>query len=418
MITKLPALAASLAQAIAMLQNPVVPPRHNVILVGEGGIGVVSAEAGHVAFSSQLDGLTSDDQDGEKDIFLAELGGTVRLVSHTPESSKRRFGQDVAISANGQWTLYTESEEPGPAGTLTQTRLIIYDGSTGEARPLDLGPKCLLLESPVISGDGTLIAFIGILDAEGAGAVKGRQAYCWNRTTGGTPKCLSRRASDEAGVASDLDVALNGRYVVFSSNHPHLVSNDGDEWSDVFIFDLESGDISLVSECAPDQESTGDSGQPSVSADGRFVAFCSRNSGILPRRARSGVQSVYVKDLETGTTRMASVSLKAERAAGGDCMFARISANGRFVAFSAQSDDLCLGDSNGQWDVFRRDLHSGGTVLVSVSSEGIQGRRRSMGPVSISGDGQTILFSSFSDGLVSGVKLRSRGLFLWESGQH
>jgi hypothetical protein len=134
---------------------------------------------------------------------------------------------------------------------------------------------------------------------------------------------------------------------------------------------------------------------PSLSADGRFVAFL---QGVLGDPVE--MAGVFVHDRATGETTRVSVSSDGVRS-NGYASQAAISADGRFVAFSSSADNLVPGDTNGDVDVFVHDRITGETERVSVASDGTQARRGSINPV-ISADGRYVAFDSFSDDLVPG----------------
>jgi Tol biopolymer transport system component len=114
-------------------------------------------------------------------------------------------------------------------------------------------------------------------------------------------------------------------------------------------------------------QATGHSEAPSVSADGRFVAFSSV-AGLVPGDT-NGISDIFVRDRTLGTTTRASVDSSGAEANGGSRDPA-MSANGRFVAFDSLASNLVPGDTNDQFDVFVHDLQTGTTVRTSVDSQG------------------------------------------------
>jgi len=126
-----------------------------------------------------------------------------------------------------------------------------------------------------------------------------------------------------------------------------------------------------------------------ISADGRYVVFWSASPN-LPGPGNAGGGNVYVRDTQLNTTTLVSVNLTGG-ASGGD--YANISSDGRFVAFESLGADLVAGDTNGQSDIFVRDLTLATTVRASVDSAGNQGAASSGKPY-ISADGHSVAFSS------------------------
>src|SRR4028118_838518 len=112
------------------------------------------------------------------------------------------------------------------------------------------------------------------------------------------------------------------------------------------------------------------SSQPSISADGRFVAFSSDASNIVPGDTNSN-PDVFVRDTLTNTTTRVSVD-SAGNQANSNSSDASISADGRFVAFFSAGTNLVPGDTNNRNDIFVRDTLTNTTTRASVDSAGNQ----------------------------------------------
>jgi Tol biopolymer transport system component len=170
--------------------------------------------------------------------------------------------------------------------------------------------------------------------------------------------------------------------------------------------------VSVSSSGAPGDQM---SFSPALSADGRFVAFFSLATNLVPGDANRDVD-VFVHNRRTGTTKRVSHGLAA--APGGGGFDLSLSADGRFVAFFSNDDDEVPGDTNDAGDVFVRDRRTGRTERVSVSSSGAQadGFEFSYGPPPLSADGRFVAFFSQATNLVPGdtnseidVFVRDRG---------
>lgn len=142
----------------------------------------------------------------------------------------------------------------------------------------------------------------------------------------------------------------------------------------------------------PAPEPNGPSLDASISGDGQVVAFTSYADNLVPNDT-NGTWDVFVRDLQTGETRQVSVS---SAGIGGNAasMAPAISQDGQFVAFQSRADNLVPDDTNGLWDIFVHDLLTGETERVSVTSAGEQWEDSSLEP-SISGDGQFVAFESW-----------------------
>lgn len=204
-------------------------------------------------------------------------------------------------------------------------------------------------------------------------------------------------------------VSSDGRYVTFSDASSNLVPGDTNLWPDVFVRDLEAGTTQRISVSSAGAQANNESRYPTISADGRFVAFDSRASTLVTGDTNN-TWDVFVRDRQTGTTTRVSVATGGAQA-NGSSTNASISDDGRFVAFGSLASNLIAGDSNGTSDVFVRDRQTGTTELVSVGSAGAQGNGASSNP-SISSDGRYVAFSSDATNLVGADTNGVRDVFV------
>ena len=190
-------------------------------------------------------------------------------------------------------------------------------------------------------------------------------------TTRVTVNSAGETGSARPGDSSNLPISISatGRFVAFSSAPPNLVADDGNYWDDVFVRDRVRGETTRVSTSSAGAVPNGDSAFPSISANGRFVAFASLASNLVPGD-RTHRFDVFVRDLKRGTTTRVSVNSAGEEANDGSIWLPAISDNGRVVAFFSRSTNLVPNDHNGIADFFVRDLERGKTTRVSVSSTG------------------------------------------------
>ena len=163
---------------------------------------------------------------------------------------------------------------------------------------------------------------------------------------------------------------------------------------------LASGTTTLVS---VNSEGMGggnaDSHSPSVSADGRFVAFSSEAANLTAYDT-NGAADVFVRDLQHGTTTLVSVNRAGTGGGNDGSGMPSISADGRFVAFLSGASNLTADDTNYTFDIFVRDLQTGKMTLVSVNNAGAGGGNLDSWNPSISADGRFVAFESWADNLV------------------
>jgi Tol biopolymer transport system component len=201
------------------------------------------------------------------------------------------------------------------------------------------------------------------------------------------------------GDSRTVSISADGRYVAFGSNATNLVAGDGNNVDDIFVADRATGTLVRASVDSSGLEADKSSFNPAISANGRFVAFHSLATNLVPNDT-NGTVDIFVRDLVDGTTERVSVD-PAGNEAHGDSLYASISGDGRFVAFQSQAADLVAGDVNGFQDVFVRDRQTGTTVLASVDAAGNQGDGNSQ-VAWISFDGRFVAFDSQATNLVAG----------------
>jgi Tol biopolymer transport system component len=195
------------------------------------------------------------------------------------------------------------------------------------------------------------------------------------------------------GDSDAAAISANGRFVAFVSAASDLVEDDTLGNEDVFVRDMKTGEMTRVSVRSNGAEANSSSDNPSVSADGGYVAFESPSSNLV-KGDTNGKTDVFVHDVVAEKTRRVSVDSAETQAMGGPSFNPSISAGGDLIAFESGADDLVPDDGNGVVDIFVRDLSAGTTTRVSVRSNGNEVNGGSSNPW-ISPDGTWVVFQSF-----------------------
>lgn len=264
-------------------------------------------------------------------------------------------------------------------------------------------------QSPALDRNGRLVAFESDatnLVAEDTNNVS--DVFLHDNVTGETTRIsVNPNGKQGNGSSSAPDITPDGRFVAFTSNANNLVEGDTNHTTDVYVVDRLLGTVELVS--VNDNERPGNSfgGPPSISDDGRFVAFSSFASNFV-RDDTNGNVDVFVRDRSRGTIERVSVSSTGEEGMGLSAG-ASIDATGRYVAFFSEAPDLVPDDANETRDIFVRDRAAGATERINVSSTGEEADAQSSfsihgsssAPV-IGADGQFVAFDSFATNLVPG----------------
>jgi Tol biopolymer transport system component len=255
-----------------------------------------------------------------------------------------------------------------------------------------------------VSADGRFVVF----KSAASNLVVGDQNQTWDvflrdRRSSTTELISIDSAGVQANSASGLYgtcISTNGRYVVYYSPASNLVAGDTNGWGDIFLRDRELGTTERVSLGIGGAQANDYSAYPSISEDGRFVAFESRATNLVPGDT-NGTWDVFVRDRQNGTTELVSVdssgTLGNDYSGGG----ASISASGRHVSFVSFASNLTANDTNATWDAFVHDRLTGLTERASIDSSGAQGNDIT-GTVCISSSGRFAAMTSDATNLVPG----------------
>jgi Tol biopolymer transport system component len=219
-------------------------------------------------------------------------------------------------------------------------------------------------------------------------------AFCADAAQGDTSRASVSSLGLEGNAGSYAPaVSSDGLLVAFQSDADNLVPGDTNGRSDIFIRDRAAGTTALVSLSTAGQQADQDCWEPAVSGDGRSVAFASRASNLVSGDT-NGQWDVFVRDLVLGVTERVSVTSAGDQA-NHFSFDPSLSHDGRFVSFVSLASNLAPGDTNGAKDIFVRDRLVGLTERVSISSEGEEGDRQST-IAQISADGRCVAFVSYA----------------------
>lgn len=362
--------------------------------------------------------------------------GTQRISTDTGPAEANNASHSPSVSADGRWVAFvSEASNLVPHDINRKQDVFLRDTRTGRTVRVSVSSKGqqgnMPSYNPSISDDGRFVVFDSFASNLVRDDLNRRgDVFLYDRRSATTERISVGPGGAEAtGHSGFASISGDGNVVVFESTAKELRKGGG-RVTDVYALGRRSGKLDWVSRAPLGGEPGGGSGNATVSRDGRFVAFTSGASNLVPGDANQA-EDVFVRDRRSGFTVRASMnSVGGEANAGSD--LASISDDGRFVAFESTASSLTaldptselvpgllresggIGrdtDTNAVLDVFVHDLRTRRTERISVAHDGAQGTRESYSP-SISGDGRYVAFASYADNLVPGDTNRAREVFL------
>ena len=252
---------------------------------------------------------------------------------------------------------------------------------------------------PDISDDGRWVVFVSGHDLVASDTNGDPDVYLYD-TLNKTYKVLDIHGDSSPSVDDDWGgprLSGDGKYVAFyTSDELFDEEYDGDSKRDVYRYDIASDETTLVSwPRVGESEDDRGSKAPTISDDGRYVAFFSGRD--LDPSDTNGDQDLYIWDAQTGVRTRADVAGDGSSAVGSSVGTFAMSGNGRYVAFTDWDEDVLPGDSNGKADVVMYDRVSDEATLVSQPRVGADQPNRGSRSPSMSDDGSMMVFMSGQD---------------------
>lgn len=380
--------------------------------IGPSRICSISADGNHVAFESRAGDLVQGDTNGKYDIFVHDLltGETARVSvdsfgNQGDGHSGSLYGSGTSISADGRFVAFGAAASNLVLGdTNGQDDCFVHDRLTGLTKRVSVSSMGLEgnrgSSLPSISADGRFVSFQSDASNLVSGDTNGySDIFVHDCQTGVTKRVsVDSFGIQGTGVSNGLSsLSADGRCVAFASTSSNLVPVDTNSYTDIFIHDWQTGSTELVSVDSYGGQAYDWSANPSISADGRFVAFDTEAYNLVPGDT-NGDADVFVHDRLTGLTKRVSVDSLGLQGDEDSCV-PSLSADGRFVAFHSPASNLVPEDTNGAFDVFIHDCETGVTERVSVDGLGVQGNEWSYRSL-ISADGRMVAFESEATNLV------------------
>ena len=335
---------------------------------------------------------------------------TVRVSVNSGEDERFKESDSPTISSTGRYVAFTSSARLVPADTNNAPDVYLRDRGTGLTKRVSVSSAGVQSNfsssNPSVTPDGRYVAFQSYANNFWPGDTNNTTDIFVRDMVNGTTELVSLTSegitTPGVGDGSAMpSISADGRYVAFESPSPWMVDGDFNNTTDVFVRDRTAGTterVSLTTAGGEGSQASGESGF-AISADGRNVVFNSLAPDLVADDTNNSYD-VFVHDRSLDTTKRVSVSSAGAQADLGSGPVA-ISGNGLYVSFASPATNLVTGDTNDMTDVFVRDLAAGVTTLVSVATNGTQGNSGSTFP-SLSYSGRYVAFTSSASTLAPG----------------
>ena len=333
-------------------------------------------------------GVQSNNRSG-----FADLSSDGRYIIFHSEATNL-----VPNDTNNAWDIYFRDRQTGQFERISVT-------STGQqANATSIFPD--------ISGGGRFITFYSEATNLVPNDTNGvEDVFLHDRLTGITERIsVTTNGVQSNGASIFPNISNDGRYIVYESDGNNLVPNDTNNATDIFLYDRLNQTTQRISLNSAEEQGNGNSSYAIIAANNRHVTYVSFASNMDPADPNT-IGDIYVRDLVAGTTELISPGLN-NQPSNGNSHYSVISDDGRFIAYHSESSNLVPNDTNSTPDVFLYDRLLGITRRVSLSIIGSQGNGPSR-DVAISGNGRFIVFQSMASNLTSGDTNGMIDIFLY-----
>lgn len=385
---------------------------------GSAGVRRYVSEDGRFVAMQSEGALVPEDIDVYLDVYVRDrpAGTTGRASVDSAGVAGNQRSSSPAVSADGRYIAFHSASPTLVAGdTNNYEDVFVHDRVTQTTERVSISSDGTQSNCgsfyPSISADGRYVAFqsctTGWLEvAEKTFPVS--DVFVHDRSTGNTVEVSTHPLGSGPGRwdhhSGDPVISADGRFVAFESRSTTVVDKLGNGVSsEIIVHDLVTGANEFISVHFPVPSQPVDSFHPSISADGRFVAYESYETSQVTGDTNDD-RDIFVRDRQAGVTERVNLTGTGGEAqeigatSGQGSMTASISDDGRFVAFSSYANNLVADDTNGQQDIFIRDRELG-TVTRVTNDAGEQPNNPSEG-ASLSGDGRWIGFVSGATNII------------------
>ncbi|BCD96231.1 dockerin type I domain-containing protein [Marinagarivorans cellulosilyticus] len=343
--------------------------------MGHSEFGDISADGRYVVFSSHADNLVPGDTNGWDDVFIRdrELGTTERLSVSTSGAQTNWWSQEPSISGDGRYVVFTSHDSQlSPNDTNNTHDVFLRDRQAGTTTLISVSTTGTLANGgsymPTISDNGTHITYVSSASNLVANDTNGwEDIFVYEIATGTTTRVsLDIAGAQIQGNSRDPNISANGRYVVFLSNNSEFDPFIFDE-SEILLHDTQTSTTEKITISHDGSATSGMNSRPSISADGRYVSFSSNISNLISDDTNF-FEDIFVFDRNTSTTERISLDINGNEINDGS-YGPTISSNALYVVYESNSPNIVANDTNGFSDIFvaRLDNIEAGGQRIKLS---------------------------------------------------
>lgn len=382
----------------------------------ESSDGAISDDGDYAVFTSRASDLGPLDENGLLDVYLRDLNaGTAHRITVGHDGTESNGGSAAPdISGDGRFVAFISDANnlvPGDANAVAD--LFLWDASTDTiSRIASSNGGSVGAYWPVVDDAGD-VAFVSAANNLVSGdSNEHDDVFLWDRGLGRIERVTPPSAPGQAErLMGQPSISADGTVIAYSSLARDLVSGDTNGDNDVFAWERQTSTTTRISTTSAGDQLNAGSAAPVLSADGRLVAFESEADTLVAGDTNS-LNDIFLLDRMSGSIRRVNVS-SAGAQANAVSNRPSISVDGRYVAYTSAATNLSAEDEDSWYDAFLWDAVTGRTTLLSVAPTGPSNGSSTPEQQSISADGALVVFDSFASNLVEHDANGAYDVMLW-----
>lgn len=336
-----------------------------------------------------------------KDLLEGSAGDDILDGGKGADTMKGGLGSDTYIVDNVH-DLVSEG---------TEISLISTNANGLQGFSWSEGAHVTVNAEPSLSPDGRYVVFTSTNNLTAVNTAFSDPIFIKDLQTGSL-KLVSANTTNRISLLSNHDpnFSTDGQYLIFSSSTNNLVPNDTNDAVDIFIKNLQTDSIQLISTDSSGTQANSDSQNAELSSDGRYAVFESTASNLVADDTNAK-RDIFTKDLQTGSIKVISTD-ETGLHSNGDSSHAHFSADGRYVVFKSTASNLVDGDVDNTMDIFVKDLSNDSIQRISTATNGAEVFVDSTGDATFSRDGRYIVFSGVYSTQVGSLTYYSNNILI------